>query len=69
MRKPTVKVFTLLALWASAGLVLADNHDIATLNQISGYRQWTRVSKKPVEVKAPDVDITRAVSALASAGA
>jgi len=57
MKKISLKGLTLLALLTTAGLVLADSNDMATLNQIAGYRQWTRVSKKPVEVTVSPVNI------------
>ena len=37
-----------------AGAVLAgSDNDAATLKQISGYRQWTRVNPEPVKVEVP----------------
>jgi hypothetical protein len=53
MNKFSLRLLAPLALLATAGLVLADSNDTATLNQIAGYRQWTRVTKKPVEVPLP----------------
>ena len=36
------------------GAALAESDkDAATLNQISSYRQWTRVNPDPVEVSVP----------------
>lgn len=35
--------------------------EAATLNQISGYRAWTRVNPNPVEVTVP---VTRTASAI-----
>ena len=67
MRKLSLKIFTLLALWATASLVLAESNDSVTLNQIAGYRQWTRVSKKPVEVREVRV-LNEATPSLALAG-
>jgi hypothetical protein len=56
MKKISLKVLTLTAVLTTAGLVVADtsNND-ATLNQIAGYRQWTRVNREPVEVDASTV--------------
>lgn len=51
MKKISLKVLTLTAVLATAGLVVADTgNDDATLNQIAGYRQWTRVNPQPVVV-------------------
>jgi hypothetical protein len=36
------------------GAALAEtDKDPATLNQIAGYRQWTRINPEPVEVSVP----------------
>jgi hypothetical protein len=51
MKKIFLRVFPLFALLATTGLVLAETNDTATLNQIAGYRQWTRVTTQPLEVK------------------
>jgi hypothetical protein len=49
-------VLTLVAVLATAGLVVADAGDNeGTLNQIAGYRQWTRVNREPVKVEASTV--------------
>jgi hypothetical protein len=51
MKKISLKVLTLTALLATAGLVVADTgSNETTLNQIAGYRQWTRVNPQPVVV-------------------
>ena len=42
----------IMATVAVAVLAGSDN-DAATLNQISGYRQWTRVNPDPVKVDVP----------------
>ena len=56
MKKISLKVLTLMAVLTTAGLVVADtsNND-ATLNQLEGYRQWTRVNREPVQVDASTV--------------
>ncbi len=52
MKKISLKVLTLMATLTTAGLVAAEtSNDGATLNQIAGYRQWTRVNREPVKVK------------------
>jgi hypothetical protein len=53
MKKISLKVLTLTAVLATAGLVVADTSD-STLNQIAGYRQWTRVNPQPVVVTSLD---------------
>ena len=51
MKNTSLKVLTLLAVLTTTGLVVADTSDNeTTLNRIAGYRQWTRVNDKPVEV-------------------
>jgi hypothetical protein len=59
MKKTSLKVLTLVAALTSAGLVAAETGDNqTTLNQIAGYRQWTRVSREPVQVNVATVDLT-----------
>jgi hypothetical protein len=59
MKKISLKVLTLLTLLTTAGLVVADTGDNeATLNQIAGYRQWTRVNREPIWVVAAPVGET-----------
>ena len=55
MKKVSLKVLTLVAVLTTAGLVVADTGgNEGTLNQIAGYRQWTRVNHEPVQfVVAP----------------
>lgn len=51
MKKISLKVLTLIAVLTTAGLVVADTSDSeTTLNQIAGYRQWTRINRQPFEV-------------------
>jgi len=53
MKKISLKVVTLMAVLTTSGLVVGDtNSNEATLNQIAGYRQWTRVNREPVQVVA-----------------
>lgn len=66
MKKISLKVLTVLALLTTAGLVLADSNDTTTLDQIAGYRQWTRVSKKPVVVDVPPANIVGTPATLGS---
>ena len=59
MKKISLKVLTLVAVLTTAGLVVADTGgNEATLNQIAGYRQWTRVNREPVWVVAETVGET-----------
>ena len=54
MKKLSCKLFALTITAAIAGLATAQNGvDTATLNQISAYRQWTRVNAEPVKVDIP----------------
>ena len=51
MKKISLKVLTLMAVLTTAGLAAAGTDDNqTTLNQIAGYRQWTRVNQQPVVV-------------------
>jgi hypothetical protein len=51
MNKTSLRVLSLIAVLTTAGLVVADTNDGGrTLNQIAGYRQWTRVNQQPVVV-------------------
>jgi hypothetical protein len=57
MKKISLKALTLVAVLTTAGLVAADTSDNeTTLNRIAGYRQWTRVNREPVQVKAMAVN-------------
>jgi hypothetical protein len=61
MKKISLKVLTLLAVLTTSGLVVAETGDAeGTLNQIAGYRQWTRVNRKPVQVDASPVAVASA---------
>ena len=54
MKKLSCKLFALTITAAMAGLATAQNgDDTATLNQISAYRQWTKVNAEPVKVDIP----------------
>jgi hypothetical protein len=51
MKKISPKVLTLMAVLTTTGLVVAGSaSDEGTLNQIAGYRQWTRVNPEPVVI-------------------
>jgi len=53
MNKLSFKLFA-LTMTALAGLATGQNGgDTATLNQISSYRQWTKVNAEPVKVEIP----------------
>ena len=61
MKNISLKVLALLAMLTTAGLVVAETGDNeGTLNQIAGYRQWTRVNRKPVQVDASTVALASA---------
>ena len=56
MKKLSLVFLTLATALSTGGVVLADNtDDLATLRQISNYREWTRVNQKPMVV--PDISL------------
>lgn len=58
MKKTSLKVLTLVAVLTTAGLAAAETDDNqTTLNQITGYRQWTRVNREPVQVNVATVNL------------
>lgn len=46
---PIIAVAATITIAALAG----SDQDASTLNQISGYRQWTRVNPQPIKIEAP----------------
>jgi len=67
MKKTSLKVLTLVAVLTTAGLVVAQTGDNeTTLNQIAGYRQWTRVNREPVQVVTPAVRFAASAGDVAS---
>ena len=61
MNKISLKVLTLMAVLTTAGLVAAEtSNDGATLKQIAGYRQWTRINHEPVKVVTASINLTYA---------
>ena len=59
MKSLTFKLLILVTTTSAiAGLILAQSAgDNATLKQISGYRQWTRVTPEPVAVPVDLISI------------
>ena len=54
MRTLSIKLVALATTAAMAGVIMAaTNNDEAVLNQIAGYRQWTRVTPEPIKVDVP----------------
>ena len=54
MKKLSCKLLALTFTAAITGLAMAQNDgDRATLNQISSYRQWTKINAEPVKVDIP----------------
>lgn len=54
MKKLASRLFALTFTAAIASLTIAQNgNNVATLSQISNYRQWTRVNPDPVKVEIP----------------
>ena len=61
MKKISLNVLTLVAVLTTAGLVAAGTvDDQTTLNQIAGYRQWTRINPEPVKVMTASINLTYA---------
>ncbi len=53
----TFKAFAAAAVLTTFGLALVNaNGPDPMLKDIAGYRQWTRVTKKPIAVAAPAID-------------
>ena len=50
MKKISLKVLTLMTVLTSAGLVAATTSDNEPLNQIAGYRQWSRINDQAFAV-------------------
>jgi len=60
MKKIALKVLTLAAVLTTAGLIAAATDDNETLNQIAGYRQWSRINPEPVKVTTASINLTYA---------
>ena len=52
MKKISLKVLTLMAVLTTAGLVVDETSNDEALNQIAGYRQWTRVNRESIQIAA-----------------
>ena len=50
MTTTRIRVFAVSALLSIAGAVFGGNGDDDTLKAIANYRQWTRVTDKPIAV-------------------
>jgi len=53
MKKLSLVLSLAIAATVTAAGLGDANKDTTTLNQIAGYRQWTRVNPDPVEVPVP----------------
>lgn len=53
MPNTRLRVFAMTALLSVAAAALADNAPDQTLQQIAGYREWTRLTPKPIVVELP----------------
>lgn len=53
MTSKRLKIFAMTALLSVAATALGDNTADQTLKQLSGYREWTRLTEKPIVVAAP----------------
>ena len=54
MTHTRLRVFAVTALLSCAVAVLGNNGDDKTLQEIAGYRQWARLTEKPIVVHYPD---------------
>ncbi|HEV7746353.1 MAG TPA: hypothetical protein VGO56_15260 [Pyrinomonadaceae bacterium] len=50
MTSTRLKIFAMTALLSVAATALGDNGAEQTLKQIAGYREWTRLTPKPIVV-------------------
>ena len=54
MKRLSLRLFVFGVAAVSAAAVLAGgDQDTVTLNQISGYRAWTKMNPEPVKVETP----------------
>lgn len=51
MTRTRLRVFAATALLTFAGTVLGDGLRDKTLKEVSGYREWTRLTEKPIVVE------------------
>ena len=51
MTRTRLRLFAAFALLSGAGAVLGSSDSDETPKDIAGYREWTRVNKKPVTVE------------------
>jgi hypothetical protein len=58
MKKISLKVLTLMAVLTTASLVVAETSNDEVLNQIAGYRKWTRANREPIMVVAAPIGET-----------
>jgi len=50
MNGPRLKLLAMSAVLTLSGAVLGDGGADKTLDEITGYRQWTRVNAQPISV-------------------
>ncbi|HEV7684582.1 MAG TPA: hypothetical protein VGO68_20905 [Pyrinomonadaceae bacterium] len=50
MTSTRLKIFAMTALLSVAATALGDNSADQTLQQVAGYREWTRLTHKPIVV-------------------
>lgn len=69
MKKPSLATLAIAIAAALAAAALASNDNNAqVLDQISGYRQWTKINADPVKVEVPK-NVTDVTLSLAEAPA
>ncbi len=59
MKNLLVRVFILTVVLAIGGVAFADTlDDLATLKQMNGYREWTRINQQPIVLTGADSLVT-----------
>jgi len=59
MKKFLLKMLTLAVVLTIGGVALADPlDDLATLKQINGYHEWTRINQQPIVLMGTDSLVT-----------
>lgn len=51
MNRPRLKLLAISAVLTLTGAVMGDGGADKTLQEIAGYRQWTRVNEQPIVVE------------------
>jgi hypothetical protein len=62
MTSTRLKIFAITALLSVAATALGDNTADQTLKQVAGYREWTRLTERPIVVAAIDPSTGTAIA-------